>query len=126
MITSSTVPSAAWPRAEIEHAVERAEQRIELVGAEQHGDAEFGCSAARSSTTRALVVRVEADQRLVEQQQPRPADQRLGQQQALPLAARDLGQRPPRQVGGADQLERPSHLARGRRGPSNGRPSDGR
>ena len=47
---------------------------------------------------RALMMGIEADERLVQQQQPRPAEQRLGQQQALALAAgglheRALGQR---------------------------------
>ena len=51
------------------------------------------------------MVRIEADQRLVEQQQPRAAEQRLGQQQPLPLAARQLRQRPARQLAGADQIQ---------------------
>src|SRR5262245_34137948 len=50
-------------------------------------------------------MRVEIDQRLVEEQQLWAADQRLGQKQALPLAARSLGQWPLRQCAGADQLE---------------------
>ena len=56
------------------------------------------------------MMRVEADQRLIEQQQPRPPDQRLRQQQALPLAAGGLGQRPARQVARADQVEHPIDL----------------
>ena len=53
-----------------------------------------------------LVACVEADQRLVEQQQLRLADQRLRQQQPLPLAARHVGQRPRGEIAGADRVER--------------------
>ena len=54
----------------------------------------------------ALMVRIEADQRLVEKEQPRPTDQRLGQQQALPLAAGNLGERAPGQRPCIDQVQR--------------------
>ena len=57
--------------------------------AEQHGDPELHLQRLHQFDHLALMVRVEADQRLVEQQQARPADQRLRQQQALPLAARE-------------------------------------
>ncbi len=93
------------PPPEIKHAVERAEQRVQLVGAEQDGDPEFGLERLHQLHHLALVVRVEAEQRLVEQQQPRTADQRLGQQQTLPFAAGRLGQRSSRQLAGADQIE---------------------
>ena len=46
---------------------------------------------------------VEADQRLVEQQQLGPADQRLRQQQALPLAARHVAQRAGGEIARADR-----------------------
>ena len=52
-----------------------------------------------------LMVRIEADQRLVEQQQSRSADQRLCQQQALPLAAGHFGERAAGQIARADQIE---------------------
>ena len=85
--------------AEIEHAIERAEQRIEFVRAEQHGDAEFLLQRARQFDDRPLMMRIEADQRFVEQQQARAAEQRLRQQQALTLAARGLRERTAREVG---------------------------
>ncbi len=54
---------------EIEHAVHRAEQRIELVGGEEHGDAERLLDALHQRHHRLLIAGIEADQRLVEQQQ---------------------------------------------------------
>ena len=72
--------------AEIEYAVDRVDQRIEFVGAEDDRDSQLVAQAARDVDDALLVGRVERDQRLVEQQQPRPAEQRLAQQQALALA----------------------------------------
>src|SRR5437763_1749371 len=66
------------------------------MSAEQHRDPEFALKGLRQLHDLALIVRIEADQRLVEQQQPRPADQCLGQQQTLALATRDFGDRAPR------------------------------
>jgi hypothetical protein len=62
------------PSPEIKHTVKRAEQWIQLVGAEQNGDPEFSLERLRQLDHVALVVRVEADQRLVKEQQPRAAD----------------------------------------------------
>ena len=59
--------------AEIKHAIKRAEQWVELVGAEQHRDAQFLLQRPRQLDHRRLMMRVEADQRLVQQQQARPA-----------------------------------------------------
>ena len=82
--------------------------------AEQHGDAQFLLQRARQFDDRPLMMRIEADQRFVEQQQARAAEQRLGQQQALTLAARGLRQRAPCKLGRLHPLERPRHrLARG-------------
>ena len=92
--------------AEIEHAVERAEQLVEFVRAEQHGDLALAADLAHHVDRDFLVARIEADQRLVEQQQFRFADQRLRQQQPLPLAAGHVGQRAPRQIARADRVER--------------------
>ncbi len=50
---------------------------------------------------------VEVGERLVEQQQPRPADQRVGDQHPLLLAA---GQVPDARVGEALGLDRRQHL----------------
>ena len=66
--------------AEIEHAVERADELVELVRAEQNRDAALAADAAHHVDRHLLVSRVEADQRLVEQQQLRLPNQRLRQQ----------------------------------------------
>src|SRR5579862_5122157 len=54
--------------AEIEHAVKRAEQLVELVGAEQHRDLALAAGLAHDVDHDFLVALIEADQRLVEQQ----------------------------------------------------------
>jgi hypothetical protein len=54
--------------AEIEHAVERAEQLIELVRAEQHGDLSLAADLAHHIDDDFLMACVEADQRLIQQQ----------------------------------------------------------
>ena len=66
--------------AEVQYPVQRAEQRIQLVGAEQHRDAEFGLQRSGQLDDGALVMRVEADQRLVEQEKFRLSNQCLSQQ----------------------------------------------
>jgi len=78
--------------AEIKHAVERPEQLVELVRAEQHGDLPLAANPAHHIDRNFLAVGVEADQRLVEQQKPWRPDQRLCEQQALPLAPGHLGE----------------------------------
>src|SRR5579863_4007018 len=83
------------PAPEIEHPVDGAEQRVQLMGAEQHGDAEPAPQRPDERDYLLFVTRVQADQRLVQQQETRLPDQRLRQQQPLPLAARQLGERPP-------------------------------
>jgi hypothetical protein len=50
VITSSTGP-ALLALAEIKHTVTRAEQWLQIVGAEQNGDPEFSWSDFASSTT---------------------------------------------------------------------------
>ncbi len=125
-MTSSTVPSAACSAPEIEHPVQRMQQRVEFVRAEQHRDAEALLQLARERHDLALVVRVEADERLVQQQQLGPPEQRLGQQQPLPLAARDLRQGTAGEGGRADLIERPLDLAAVVRGSGTAGPSDAR
>ena len=74
------------------------------------------CSRRTSATTLCWWRDVEADQRLVEQQQARAAEQRLGQQQALPLAAGHLADRALiASAARLHQIERPIHLAPCRR-----------
>jgi hypothetical protein len=65
--------------AEIEHAIDRAQQRVQFMGTEQDGDAQFDLKRFDQVDNLALVVRIEADERFVEQQQLRPPDQRLRQ-----------------------------------------------
>ena len=97
--------------AEIEHAVDRVDQRIELVGAEHDRDLELVADAPRDLDDALLMRRIERDQRLVEQQQPRPAEQRLAQQHPLALAAREFADRAAGEVARADLIERPVDLA---------------
>ena len=111
MTTSSTGPITAAPAAEIENPVDRVDQRIELVGAEQDRDLEIVADAPRDLDHALLVRRIERDQRLVEQQQARPAEQRLAQQHPLALAARQFADRAPREIARADFVERPVDLA---------------
>ena len=97
--------------AEIEHAVDRVDQRIEFVGAEDDRDLQLVAQPPRDVDDALLVGRVERDQRLVEQQQPRPAEQRLAEQQALALAAREFADRAARQIARVDVIERPVDFA---------------
>ena len=111
------------PTGQIEHAVERTQQRIQLVRAEQHRDPEFQLQRLGQLDHGALMMRIQADQRLVQQQQRRLADQRLREQQPLPLAAGDLRQRPPCQRPRADQLEaRSTSVLRGTAQPGQPQP----
>ena len=92
--------------AEIEHAVERADQLIEFVGAEQHRDVALAGKAADQVDHRLLIAIIEADERLVEQQELRLAKKRLRQQQALPFSAGHIGKRPDGEVGRANRRQR--------------------
>src|SRR5579875_2872551 len=80
-------PERRLAPAEIEHPVHRAEEEIEVVGGEEHGDAELALDAADQGDNRMLEMRIEADQGLVEEKEPRLAEKCLGEQQSLPLAA---------------------------------------
>ena len=53
------------------------------------------------------MMRIEADQRLIQQQQSRAAEQGLRQQQALSLAAGGFRERAASELGRIDHLERP-------------------
>src|SRR5262252_4055956 len=96
--------------AEIEHAVERAQQRIDLVRAEQHRQAQRAADISHHVDHRLLMVRIEADERLVEQEELRLADQRLRNQEPLALAAGELGNGMSGQVLRADQVQRALHV----------------
>src|SRR5262245_5479476 len=78
------------PIAEIQNTVERAEQLVELVGAEQNGDLSLVANGAHDVNRDFLMARVKVDQGLVEQQQFRIADQRLRQQKSLAFSAGHL------------------------------------
>src|SRR5581483_3783806 len=86
------------PVAEIQHAVEGPEQRVELVRREEDRHAVVALQTLGELDDGRLMRRIEADERLVEEQQRRASEQRLRQQQALPLAARQLLQRAARQL----------------------------
>src|SRR5439155_16448151 len=90
---------------EVDDAVEVADDRVDVVRDEQHGDLLLFADAAHECGDRGLVRQVEAVERLVEQQQLRPPDQRLGDQQALLLAAGEFPDRPAGIGGGADELD---------------------
>lgn len=72
--------------AEIQHAVERIQQRIELVRREQHGDIQLALHAPHEFDHARLMPRIETDERFVQQQQARIAEQTLREQQPLTLA----------------------------------------
>src|SRR5690349_6748863 len=92
--------------AEIKDPVERAEQLIELVRAEQHGDFPFAADFADDIDGYFLAAGVEADQRLVEQQKFWRPDQRLCEQQPLPLAPRHFGERTVGKLACSDGVKR--------------------
>src|SRR5262249_47671568 len=62
---------------EIEHAVHRSQQRIDLVRGEEHRHALASLDAFHQLDDVLLEARVEAHQRLVQQQKLRPAEERL-------------------------------------------------
>src|SRR4029078_2865335 len=72
--------------AEIEHAIQRPEQLVELVRAEQYGDLALAADPAHDIDRDFLTAGVEADQRFVEQQKLWRPDQLLCEQQSLPFA----------------------------------------
>src|ERR1700735_5204217 len=94
------------PVAEIEDTVERADELVELVGAEQNRNVALAGEAADQVDHRLLLTVIEADQRLVEQKKLRIAQQRLRQQQALAFAARHVRERTAGEISGADGSKR--------------------
>ena len=82
---------------QVQDAVDERQHRIDLVGDEHDRGLVLAAAGSRSaSLTACWCARVERQQRLVAQQQPRIADQRLRDPQPLLLAAR---QQPDRRVG---------------------------
>ena len=94
------------PAGEVHDAVEVADDRVDVVRDEQHGDVLLLADTADERGDADLVRQVEAVERLVEQQEPRPADERLRDQQSLLLAAGQLADRSARVVRRADELDR--------------------
>src|SRR5262245_65878304 len=91
--------------AQIEHTVERAKQLVEFMRAEQNGDIALAANLVHHVDSDFLVSRIEADQRLVKQQQFRSAEQSLGEQKSLALAAGHLGQGSRCKMTSADGVE---------------------
>src|SRR5580698_1203662 len=58
-------PECGVPAREIEHAIDRTEQRVELMRAEQHGDTKLPLQGFRQADDGVLVMRIETDERLV-------------------------------------------------------------
>jgi len=72
--------------AEIEHAVHRAEKRIELVRREEHRHAFAALNVFHQLDDALLEMRVEAGERLVEEKELRSAKERLREEQPLQVA----------------------------------------
>ena len=87
---------------EIEHPVHRAKQRIKLVRSEEHCHTIALLDVSNQLDDALLEVRVETDERLVEQEKLRPADERLREEQPLQLSAGELGERARRERLGLD------------------------
>ena len=76
------------PTGEQEHPVDRGERRVDVVRDEDHGHAPPPVPVGEELHGRLLVVQIQAEQRLVAQQDLGIADQGLGDAQALLLAPR--------------------------------------
>src|ERR1700683_295682 len=102
--------------AEIQHAVKRADQRIEFVSAEQHRDVALAREAADKLDHRLLITMIEADQRFVEQEHAGLAEQRLRQEQTLALTPRHFREWALGKVARANRRQRlADHIAVGLR-----------
>ena len=79
---------------QVEHAVRERQHGVDVVGDEENGGAVAAAALIDETAHFALVVQVQADQRLVAQQDRRLGDQRLSDPQALLLTAGELADRP--------------------------------
>src|SRR5690606_984490 len=79
------------PAADIARAVDGSQQRTDLARAEDDGNAAIFAEAARKTDDGVLLGGTQTDQRLIEEEKPRPAQKRLGDEDALALAPRELG-----------------------------------
>src|SRR2546430_7752020 len=98
---------------EVDDAVEVADDRVHVVRDEHDCNALLGADSAYERRDADLIRKVEAVERLVEEQQLRAADERLRDEQALLLAARELADRTAGIGGRADERD---HLVHARRG----------
>ena len=92
---------------QIHDAVHHRQQRVHLVRRDQHRYLLLVRDPAEQVHDLACAAQIEVRQRLVEQQQPRPADQRVRDQDALLLAA---GETPDAGVGKLLGVDRGEHL----------------
>ena len=98
-------PRHRVPGGEVDDPVQVGQQRVDVVGDEQHGHALPSADLCHERGHDRLVGQVEAVERLVQQQQLRPAHERLGDQQPLLLAAGELPDRAVRVLARADELD---------------------
>ncbi len=75
------------PVGDVHDPVHHPQQRVHVMRGKQHGDLVLAGQPAEQGHDLLLALQVEVRQRLVEQQQPRPADQRVRDQHPLLLAA---------------------------------------
>ena len=85
--------------------IEKAEDRVDVVGDDQHGHALVPADALDEPGDAGLVRKVETVERLVEQEQRRPARQCLRDEQPLLLTARALADGPARVLRRSDELD---------------------
>src|SRR5271170_8223712 len=97
--------------AQIQHAIDRIDERVELVSAEDDRDLQLVAQTPRNGDDAGLMRGIERDEGFVEQQQFRAAEQRLAEQQALAFPAREFADRAAREIAGADLIQRPVDLA---------------
>src|SRR5579862_4992445 len=89
---------------EVHDAVEVAEDRVHVVRDEEHGDVLLPADPLDERRDGHLIREVEAVERLVEHEEPRPPHERLRDQQTLLLAAGERADRPSRIALRANEL----------------------
>src|SRR5690606_6121138 len=90
---------------EVEHAVDHAEQRVDVVGHEQHPEAPLATMPVDEVAHEPLRAQVERAERLVAQHEPRVARERLADAQPLLLTPREQRHRHLRVVAGPHRIE---------------------
>ena len=94
------------PADEVQHAVDVREDRIDLVGDEEHRGVRLAAAPVDQLAHDLLLREVEREQGLVAQQNVRIGDERLRDAQALLLAARESPDGRVGVVAGADRVDR--------------------